>query len=287
MAMILSFHPCFVADQQIILGSRRLDEEDRALIREAKIILLPQTCSLSLYQACKTGSPHLFPNYDIRFQYPGKVGQHLLFKKFKCLQPETIPWPTVEAFRRADKGKPDFPHRMPFLLKRNRGHEGEGITLISDMDTLKTSLENLSRLETSGSKGFVSQELIPSGGNALRVVIMGGRSISYWKRPLDPGQMITTLSRGARIDISWRKDLMEKGEEAARKFSLITGINLAAVDFVFSLDEPEPTPYFLEINYYFGRRGLGGSGNYYRLLFQTIREWIKEQGLDPERVRLV
>ncbi|MBW1888483.1 MAG: hypothetical protein JRI52_09070, partial [Deltaproteobacteria bacterium] len=72
-----------------------------------------------------------------------------------------------------------------------------------------------------------------------------------------------------------------------QKLSRATCINLAAIDFVFPFDRPDPYPLFLEINYYFGRRGLGGSLNYYRLLFEAVQEWLKENGLDPESVELV
>ena len=69
-----------MGDQQIILGDRLLDSDDVSLIYEAKDILLPQTCSLALYRACKAGSARLFPNYDKRFECPGKIGQHFLFE---------------------------------------------------------------------------------------------------------------------------------------------------------------------------------------------------------------
>jgi hypothetical protein len=39
--MILSFHPCFVADAQIILGDRKLDSTDFSLINRAEAIVLP------------------------------------------------------------------------------------------------------------------------------------------------------------------------------------------------------------------------------------------------------
>ena len=65
-----------------------------------------------------------------------------------------------------------------------------------------------------------------------------------------------------------------------------TGINLAAVDFIFSFSEKDPEPLFLEINYYFGRRGIGGSERYYQLLYEAVRGWLAEAGLDPDAVRL-
>jgi len=73
----------------------------------------------------------------------------------------------------------------------------------------------------------------------------------------------------------------------ARVLARCTGINLAAVDFVFDLSKMDPEPLFLEINYFFGRRGLGGMDAYYRMLFRAIKEWLKKMGLSPEIVELV
>jgi ribosomal protein S6--L-glutamate ligase len=59
------------------------------------------------------------------------------------------------------------------------------------------------------------------------------------------------------------------------------------VDIVFSLTQADPEPMILEINYYFGRRGLGGSLKYYRLLFKTIQTWLKQKGFDAGAITLV
>jgi ribosomal protein S6--L-glutamate ligase len=129
--------------------------------------------------------------------------------------------------------------------------------------------------------------MIPCEGNVLRVGVLGKRFFSYWKRSGHPGGAITTLSQGARVDKTWRKDLREKGIRYAQRLCEASAINLAAMDFVFSMVDSDPQPLILEINYYFGRRGLGGSLRYYRLLHRAIREWLEEKGLDPKRVKLV
>lgn len=285
--MILSFHPCFAADVQIIFGDRNLNSDDLASIQKAEVIILPQSCSFDLYQACNNSSALVFPNYEVRFQYPGKIGQSLLFKKLRFPHPETVEWPSVERFRKEYTKGGDFPHRIPFLIKTNESHEAEGIYIITGKKALDSSLDFITRLERSGSPGFISQELIPSEGNVLRAVILGKRIITYWKRPESPGQIVTTISRGAKIEMGWRTDLQEEGKIQALKFSEAANINLAAIDFVFDFTQPNPPPLFLEINYYFGRRGLGGSLNYYRLLAKAIQEWLKVNGFDPESVTLV
>ena len=285
--MILSLHPCIVADIQIILGDRTLNSEDLDLIREADAIILPQSCSFDLYKVCKDSSALTFPNYGIRFQYPGKVGQSLLFKELALPYPETIQWPSVKRFKTSYPRLGDIPHGLPFLIKADRGHEGAGVYVITDQRDLEWSLKRLRRLEKEGISGFISQELIPSNGNVLRAVILGERTITYWKRTESHDKIIATISQGAKIEEGWRTDLQEKGKIQAQKLSRATDINLAAIDFVFPFDCPDPQPLFLEINYYFGRRGLGGSLNFYRLLFEAVQEWLKVNGLDPKSIELV
>ena len=58
-----------------------------------------------------------------------------------------------------------------------------------------------------------------------------------------------------------------------------THINLAGVDILFSSEESRPVPLFLEINYFFGRQGIGGSEAYYALLVEQIHRWIADQKL--------
>ncbi len=173
---------------------------------------------------------------------------------------------------------------MPFLLKGNETHEAEGIYTITDRRALETSLEDLKRLEGRGSSGFISQQLIATEGNVLRVVIIGSRVITYWKRAQRTGQMITTISRGAKIDREWRADLQKKGEIEAERLVGATDINLAAIDFIFDFTRTDPQPLFLEINYIFGRRGLGGSMRFYQLLSLALKEWLVAIGFDPKSV---
>ncbi|MBC8421185.1 MAG: hypothetical protein H8E10_21620, partial [Desulfobacterales bacterium] len=78
-----------------------------------------------------------------------------------------------------------------------------------------------------------------------------------------------------------------KGRSSAKALAKKTGINLAAIDFVFPIADKDPEPLFLEINYYFGRRGLDGTENYYRLLYEAIQAWLRKVGLDPESVKLI
>ena len=151
----------------------------------------------------------------------------------------------------------------------------------------ESALKAMEQLEDSGVSGFVSQEWIETKGNVLRVVIMGKILRSYWKRVEGSGEKIAAINRGARINENWRPDLQEKGETQTQRLFESTGINLAAIDFVFPFSHPEPQPLFLEVNYAFGREGLGGSENFYLLLFEVLQEWLAEKDFDPDSVTLL
>ncbi|UCE64492.1 MAG: hypothetical protein JSU59_04945, partial [Nitrospirota bacterium] len=173
--MILSFHPCFDADVQVVLGNRSIDGHDLDLIGRAESIILPQTCSRELYEACSKSGANLFPNYALRFKYPGKIGQIDLFKKLHCPFPETLCWSGVEDFKRTHGRGDPFPHRPPFLIKENNAHEGTGIHFVEDRSALSIALNELAVKETEGESGFITQAFVSTGGNALRAVIIGKR----------------------------------------------------------------------------------------------------------------
>ncbi|MGM0427226.1 MAG: ATP-grasp domain-containing protein [Thermodesulfobacteriota bacterium] len=285
--MILSFHPCIDADIQMILGDRALDSSHLKAIEKAKAVILPQACTQDLYKASIRCAAHVFPCYEARIQYPGKVGQHGLFEKFALRSPRTWCWQGARHFEQTCLPSGPFPHDFPFVIKQDLTHEGEGVFFIEDQAHLNEALNHLRAQERSGPSAFISQDYVPCGGNALRAVIVGKEIITYWKRPETPKEVITTISRGAKVDHEWQPELQQKGMVQARILSEKTGINLAAVDFVFPLGAGDPEPLFLEINYYFGRRGLGGTQTYYELLYAAMRDWLEESGLDPDRVRLV
>jgi len=285
--MILSFHPCIDADKQIIMGERSPDNEIQQIIQKSSAVILPQGCSAELYALCRAHCANVFPNYDIRFKFTGKTGQARLFGHYGVPFPRTIVWQDVGSFEEHKKIKKNPPHSFPFIIKTDQGHEGDGVFLVRDEDTLASVLLALSSLERSGNCGFVSQDFVPCGARALRVVIIGKRVFSYWKISPDPKQAIATISHGARIDHNLFVPLQEKGKREAKDFCEKAQIDLAAVDLIFPEKGDEPRPLFLEINYYFGRRGLGGSERYYEILFGEVGKWLEERGLDSSRIRLI
>lgn len=281
--MILSFHPCFTADRQVIFYSRRkIAKDDISLIKRADLIILPQSFSGELYELCLKSGADIFPDYHARFGYQGKTGQSLLISEAGVSQPETYIWQSTEEFLRSFD---DSLHGgYPFLLKTDKGHEGDGIFIIRDKEDIPGALRGL---KVRGNK-FVSQEFIDTGGNILRVVVMADTYISYWKRAEETDYAgIISMKNGAFVDREWNPGYQEKGRAAAKIMCEKTGINLAAFDFVFDFKRDASEALLLEINYYFGRRGLGGSINYYKTLYNALVKWMDERGYDSGRVLLV
>jgi ribosomal protein S6--L-glutamate ligase len=78
-------------------------------------------------------------------------------------------------------------------------------------------------------------------------------------------------------------ELRSMAVSAVRNFCRFTRIDLAGFDLLFPEGAASATPFFLEINYFFGRRGIGGSEAYYRILVQEIDNWLSRNGLETTR----
>ncbi len=271
--MIISFHPCIAADVHIILGDKLPDQKEQYILTKADAVILPQGCKKELFYMCAKSGVPIFPEYKYRFEYPGKIGQLNLFKKFKLPHPCSVPLSSLEELLKRSNF---FLQKLPFFLKENMKHEGEGVYFIKYLYEVK-------KIGKKISDKVLVQEFIRCEGNVLRVVIIGDELISYWKRPSKKGQLITTISNNAEIDYRWNPYLQEKGKALVKKLVSQTSINLAAVDIVFREDEP----LLLEINYYFGRKGLGGSERYYQLLFSAVKKWLIQKGLFSKSVKLI
>jgi ribosomal protein S6--L-glutamate ligase len=171
---------------------------------------------------------------------------------------------------------------MPLVLKLNWGDEGDTVYLVPSLDALEERLQQIKTFEQSGQFGFLLQEYIPNRNRTLRVVIIGQQLIAYWRIQKTNDLFLTNLSKGAVLDFESDQDLQTKALASVENFCEMAGINLAGFDVLFSTERNENTPYLLEINYFFGRHGLGGSDTYYRILHQEIYSWLERIGLNYE-----
>lgn len=278
--MIVSFHPLFEADKNIICAGRQPNSEDLAVIRAADAVILSQGCYRGLYEMARENCRHVFPNYDARFEYPGKINQIKLFRKIKISHPASEIFTGVASFRQEYGETPaKLPFAFPLVFKLDWGGEGETVYLINSADKFQETLKKAVKYEKSDQTGFILQEYIASNSRTLRVVILGRRVISYWRIQENNNGFYSNLAKGAKIDPEVRPELRHKAVALIKYLCQKTGINLAGFDVIFSSENGNSDPMLLEINYFFGRKGLGGSENYYQILLAEIRNWLARRNL--------
>lgn len=273
--MILSYHPCFEADKNLLCAGREPDADDLTAIKSADAVILPQGCYQSLYEMARKNCSHVFPNFDARFKYTGKIGQAKLFQEQNVAHPKTETYLNLDAFSKHYGG---FPKKValdfPFVFKFDWGGEGDQVYLIKSASEFINVLQTAENFEKTGQTGFIIQEYIPSKNRSLRVVVIGRTYISYWRIQNDTECFCSNLAKGAVIDADADPDLQGAAVKSAIDFCFLTGINMAGFDILFTFEEKTKKPLFLEINYYFGRRGLGGSERFYEILNTEITKWL-------------
>jgi ribosomal protein S6--L-glutamate ligase len=273
--MIVSFHPLFEADKNILCAGRQPNGEDLAAIKAAKAVVLGQGCYQSLYEMARANCPNVFPNYDAKFKYPGKTGQIKLFREINAKHPSSEIYSNIASFPKRYRQNPEqLPSGYPIVFKLDWGGGGDTVYLVNSAEQLQKILKIAAGFEKSGQAGFLLQEYIASGNKTLRVVVIGNRFISYWRVQQNIGDFYTNLSKGAVIDSEAEPGLQHKAVAVVKELCQKTGINLAGLDVLFSSEDEDPPPLLLEINYFFGRKGLGGSEAYYKILQKEIQAWL-------------
>ena len=273
--MIVSFHPLYEADKNILCAGREPDTSDLAAIKMADAVILPQGCRQRLYEMASDHCKHVFPNYDARFRYPGKIGQIQLFQDTDTSHPETRIFENMASLRRKiGDGLERLTFALPFVFKFDWGGEGDTVYLMRSYDSLREILQQADIYEKSGQPGFLIQEYVPNQNKTLRVVKIGRQLITYWRISNSRNGFLANLSKGASIDFDSDPELQRSAEKAIRELSEKSGINLAGFDVIFSNQKKDRPPLLLEINYFFGRKGLGGSEAYYKILEEEIRSWL-------------
>ncbi len=275
--MILSFHPSVNGDVNLRLTLKGLfSDKEAGLIASARAIVVTQSIKAHQYEFCRAHSSHLFPDYTHRFAFEGKYANVRLFRKFNAPHPETVCYESVEdfKFRHFKDHEPLMP--FPFVLKGDRGGGGWAVFLIRDQRDLMERLEILADKRLHATLRFIAQAFVPHGGRDLRVVVIGRIIKAYWRCQYKPWEFRNNVGRGAVINYDLDPELRKKGIRCVEDFCSKTGINLAAFDVLFDRSQPEPKPLLSEINFLFGRKGLGGSPRFYELLNQAVQQWARE-----------
>ncbi len=263
----VSFNPWVEGDLNFFQFTG-LTPEVLSALEAAEAVILPQTVSPEFYFFVRRLGKRVFPDYDLRFSFPGKIGQILLFKALSLPHPETLCVPRICAFGPHPGAAEIRLPEPPFVVKGNHGHEGREIFLVESPSDWEEALSRLKAWEASGRFGFLIQEYLPWDYD-LRVVVIGKRRLCFWRRG------------------RFRKNLVQEGEAAecpdaeleARALSVVerlceaSGLNLMAVDLLF---RPETGEVFLnEINFVFGLRLIGGEERFRAYLSEAVAEFLK------------
>jgi ribosomal protein S6--L-glutamate ligase len=268
--VLLSFYSLITGDVNLGLSNSRLfTPEAIKLIKQAKAVVLPRYCRACQYWFCKNHAP-VFPNLDTQFRFKGKFGHTFVFSLCEVPYPPTKLYTGIEDFkeRHLRNNEPLFSY--PFVVKWNKGGGGAFVYKVYDKQGLFEALRTFKRYEHRGPT-FVIQPYIEHGGRDLRVVVIGESLLTYWRVQTNPQEFRTNVGRGGEIEYNIAPALEEKTIKLVKKICDFTGINLAAFDVLFPKQRPDPL--FLEINYQFGLKGIGGHDAYKQVLRKEVKKW--------------
>ena len=260
--MIVSFLPTFSADLNFF-QFEPLNEGLLKCLCRAKAVVFPPTISPEIYFFVKNAGVPVFPEYTLRFLYPGKIGQILLFKALGLPHPETTIVPRLCGMEENPYER-SLALRFPLVLKGNLGNEGSEIFLIKTEEEFKKVIKKVKAWERSGRFGFLLQEYIPTEFDA-RAVVIGEKVLIFFRR----GGFKKNLAQGGEIIPCPKKGLKKKVYELTLEITAKTEFNLVAIDFLFKNDEPLVN----EFNFVFGRRGIG-ERTYQHYLKKAIKSFI-------------
>ncbi len=274
--MILSFHPHVRGHVNLRLPLKGLfTNRQIQAMASAHAVVVPQRIKSLQYAFCRACCSNLFPDYTYRFGFEGKYANIQLFRRFTAAHPETVCYESVDDFKvRHDKKKePYLP--FPFVLKGDEGGGGWAVLLVRDRHELRQQLRRVADMSVHATRRFIAQAFVPHQGRDLRVVVIGKIIKAYWRCQHDPGEFRNNVGRGAVIRHHLDLELTGKGIQCVSDFCSKTGINLAAFDVLFDRSRPQPKPLLSEINFVFGRKGLGGSERFRELLNEAVQQWAR------------
>jgi ribosomal protein S6--L-glutamate ligase len=250
-----------------------LSREEAGLVKGAAGVLMPKYCPPSRYRQVASLARSHFPHLGPRFEYRGKARQTRLFRRLGIPHPDTVIYSSPGEALCA--GKIRFPPRpLPFVLK---GDTGGGGSAVFPVASRADYLDGLGRLPAG--EPVLVQEWIANGGKDLRVVLMGKRVKSYFR--VGGESFYNNVSRGARIDYDLLPALQREGRDTAIRLARMTGIDLGAFDIMFPAGGGPPL--LIEINFFFGRKGLGGLEGYESMFMEAVNDWMLAAARAPIR----
>jgi ribosomal protein S6--L-glutamate ligase len=239
--------------------------EVESLIRGAQGVVMPRGITRKRYQKIAAMAKNWFPNLDAKYDYSGKTKQALLFKRLRIRHPVTILYPKPRVL--LDTEGKRLPLDYPFVLK---GDNGGGGSTVFPVYCKKDLIDGLHRLPAE--EALLIQSWVNHRGMDLRVVVVGAKMVSYFR--VGGENFYNNVCRGGRMHPEIFPELQKRGMAAVARFCHLVRINLAGFDLMFPDEGP---PLFIEINFNFGRKGLGGTPGFRKLFREAVELW--QQGL--------
>lgn len=235
------------------------------MIRAARGVVMPRGITRKRYRKIASMAQNWFPNLDAKYDYSGKTKQIILFQRLKIRHPRTVLYPNPRVLLDAEKWM--LPLDYPFVLKGDNGGGGSTVFPVYCRNDLLRGLQRLPPEEP-----LLIQRWVDHGGMDLRVVVVGAKMVSYFR--VGGGNFYNNVCRGGRLRTEIFPELQEQGMAAVASLSRLAGINFAGFDLMFPDAGP---PVFIEINFNFGRKGLGGTPGFRRLFKEAVDLW--QQGI--------
>ena len=261
-AYFVSFYPAVAAEENLPFLVDLSEPEVMSLLQRAAGVVLPPYVPPWRYRAITGLACCWFPRLEVRFNYPGKARQILLFRELGVRHPESLlfqnPLELLEVFSRCGS-----PWGYPLVLKGDLGGGGSTVYPIYQASDVACYAPGLPQHQPA-----LLQRWVEHGGRDLRVVIYGEVAISYFR--VGGGRFYNNVCRGGRIDHTLAPDQQRHGVGAVQAFCRRTGTDLAAFDLMFP---DQGAPVFVEINQHFGRKGLGGRRGHEEYFQQAVGIW--------------
>jgi ribosomal protein S6--L-glutamate ligase len=281
---IVSYHPGLEADINLLLVSQRpLERRDRQAMLAAGAVLLPQVCRRDLFALASASGRPLFPNPAAHLSLDGKVGNLRLFTGLGLPHPPSVEFRDLEQAAGAwEAGRAEVAALgAPLVAKGAGGGMGTNVFLVDSPSELRALAGRLDTYCARGPSGLVLQRYVP-GISELRVELLHTTAQVYWRRAAG-GEFRANLYQGGTPVKDGPPQERAAAVALAKRLQREARLDVAGVDVIFP---PGGEPLLLELNFFFGRRALGGSETFLARYLKAVRSWLSGQGLDPSRVRL-
>lgn len=258
----VSFNPAIPMEENLP-AFMEVDDDIGRLLAGAEGVVLPAYVSPWRYAAITAWARNWFPRLDVRFAFGGKAKQTALFREKGVRHPETIVFSRPADVLICLDRSGGSPWGYPAVLKGDSGGGGSRVFPVYGRRDIEKHLDDL-----PGDEPVLLQRWVEHGGRDLRVVVYGEITVDYFR--VGDGRFYNNICRGGRIERRlWPED-RSRGVDAVKSFCRQTGIDVAGFDLMFPDTGP---PVFIEINFNFGRKGLGGSLGHRRYLLEAAGIW--------------